>query len=638
MALVLGDLAAIISADDRPFEEGLDQARTKFQKFGDKLQAAGALAGAAIGAALAVGIAGALEMEAANDKLAAQLGLSAAESERMGKIAGDLYADAYGESLGQVNDAIAAITRNLGQLGDDELKEISAAALNLASAFDVDVAESTRAVSKLIKTGLATNAEEAFDILTRGFQGTANEADDLLDTFSEYSTQFRALGVSGKQALGLIEQGLAGGARDGDVVADTIKEINDRVLNGDAAAGLKAIGLNAKQMAADFAAGGPRANKALDTIFDRLRTIKDPAERAKVAAELLGEKWVDLQSAAFALDPSSAVEALGKIDGANKQLGDTLSDNANTKLTMFKRQVQAVLVEKLAEVVPYIEATFGWLSRNSEWVTPLATGLGILAGAIVVASGAMKVWAVVQTILNLALWTSPITWIVVAVIALVAGIVLLATHTKEIGELWDVVWGGITDAALWAWGKIKAAAAAGWAYLQNVWSSFLSLPEQLGSAFSKIAGYITAPFRAAFNAVARLWNGTIGALHWSVPGWVPFIGGNSISAPKLPQLARGGYVPATPGGRLVNVGEGGQGEIVAPESKLAALLDRAVAAGARTAGGAAAAGGTGERVRDVILMVDGEVIERRTLRAIDGNSERVALAVRAGDKSLAFAD
>src|SRR3546814_1114465 len=62
----------------------------------------------------------------------------------------------------------------------------------------------TRAVAKMIKTGLAKNAEEAFDILTRGAQTGANEAEDLLDTFSEYSTQFRKLGLDGKTAMGLL--------------------------------------------------------------------------------------------------------------------------------------------------------------------------------------------------------------------------------------------------------------------------------------------------------------------------------------------------------------------------------------------------------------------------------------------------
>ncbi len=39
----------------------------------------------------------------------------------------------------------------------------------------------------------------------------------------------------------------------------------------------------------------------------------------------------------------------------------------------------------------------------------------------------------------------------------------------------------------------------------------------------------------------------------------------------IPQFAKGGYVPATPGGQLAVIGEGGQNEIVSPEPRLAAM-------------------------------------------------------------------
>jgi hypothetical protein len=40
---------------------------------------------------------------------------------------------------------------------------------------------------------------------------------------------------------------------------------------------------------------------------------------------------------------------------------------------------------------------------------------------------------------------------------------------------------------------------------------------------------------------------------------------------KAMGLAEGGYVPATPGGRLAIIGEGGEGEYVVPESKMGAM-------------------------------------------------------------------
>ena len=39
------------------------------------------------------------------------------------------------------------------------------------------------------------------------------------------------------------------------------------------------------------------------------------------------------------------------------------------------------------------------------------------------------------------------------------------------------------------------------------------------------------------------------------------------------QMASGGYVSATEGGRMVVVGEGGEGEFIIPESKLGSMMD-----------------------------------------------------------------
>lgn len=151
-----------------------------------------------------------------------------------------------------------------------------------------------------------------------------------------------------------------------------------------------------------------------------------------------------------------------------------------------------------------------------------------------------KIWAAAQWVMNSALWASPITWIVAGIIALIAVIVLIATKTDWFQRAWR---------ASWSW--IKTAASNTWEFLKKI-------PGWIQSAFSKIAGFITAPYRAAFNYIARAWNNTIGQLSWSVPSWVPFIGGNSISVPHLPQFHSGGIVPGvmgTPTVALLQAGE-----------------------------------------------------------------------------------
>src|SRR5690606_10900746 len=126
-----------------------------------------------------------------------------------------------------------------------------------------------------------------------------------------------------------------------------------------------------------------------------------------------------------------------------------------------------------------------------------------------------------QWLWDAALSANPIGLIILGITALIAVIVLIATKADWVQRLWKVVWGGI-----------KAAAVAVWDWLKE-------LPGRIGDVFSSVADFISRPFKAAFNFVADAWNNTIGKLSWTVPGWVPFIGGNTISAPQLPKFHAG---------------------------------------------------------------------------------------------------
>lgn len=164
------------------------------------------------------------------------------------------------------------------------------------------------------------------------------------------------------------------------------------------------------------------------------------------------------------------------------------------------------------------------LSLAETKVATLAT-----AAAQRVAALGTKIWAGAQWVLNAALDANPIGLVVLAIAALVAIVIVIATKTHWFQNIWKVAWSGIKSAA------------------NNTWEFLKKIPGWIGSAFSKVASAISWPFRTAFNFVADAWNNTIGRLHWSVPSWVPVIGGNTISVPHLPKFHSGGVVPGLPG-------------------------------------------------------------------------------------------
>lgn len=157
-----------------------------------------------------------------------------------------------------------------------------------------------------------------------------------------------------------------------------------------------------------------------------------------------------------------------------------------------------------------------------------------------VTSAATKAAAAAQWLMNTALLASPITWIVIGIVALIAVIVLIARKTDWFSQAWR---------ASWKW--IKSAAS-------NTWDFIKKIPGWIGTAFRKVADFISLPFRTAFNLIARAWNNTIGRLSWTVPGWVPVIGGNSISVPNLPTFHAGGTVPGITGRPTMVMAQGGE--------------------------------------------------------------------------------
>lgn len=631
----LADLLIEIGLDTKEVIKGAGEVEGKLKKTWAGVSKAAAIGGAAVGAALLAGLDQVIESSKPMALLEAQLGGTPEFAAEMGKNAGEVYARGVADSMEEAAGAVRDVWQNKllpEDAGDAAIQSVSNKLVALSKTTESSTKEVSTAVSQMLRTGLADSADEAFDIIQRGITAGVNKSDDLLDTFNEYGTQFRKLGFDGQTALGLLSQGLRGGARDADTVADALKEFSIRAVDGSTAAanGYKLLGLNAKDMTAQIARGGKDAEGGLTLVLDRLRAIKDPVKQQAAAVALFGTKAEDLGSALFDLHPETAAKGLGKVAGAADQAGQALEQSAGAKLESFKRQAQSALVEQLAKAIPYIEKTFGWLQKNSDWVVPLATGLGLLAAAIGIIVAVQWAW-------NAALALSPVTWIVLGIIALIAVIVYLATKTqffqtiwgavwsflKMIGNwfagpfanffisAWNKIWGFLKAVGAWfagpfagffvsLWNKIKAFAAGvwyaiklyfgfwkglfttvvGWGvsavnFLVNKFNSFVSfirgIPGKISSKLASMWDGLKAGFRVAINYVIGKWN----SLHFTIPSFSILgksFGGGTIGVPRIPQLASGGIVPATPGGMLINAGEGGQREVVAPLSDLPDLM------------------------------------------------------------------
>jgi hypothetical protein len=550
---------------------GADQAVSGWTERLGKLKAGVAVIGAAAGAALMSAFNDMLEQGQIVGRLGAQMGKTSAEAQRYGKIAGQLYADAVTEDFQGAADVISAMM-SAGIAPPDatnkQLQSIGKNLSDLSGTFELDLGQAANAVGQILKTKLAKNAQEAFDVMTRGMQVMGPRADDLADTFNEYSTIFRQLGISATDATGLLAQGMAAGARDTDVVADSLKELVLITQGGGKTvdAAFKKIGLSGSKMQTAFSKGGPEAKKALDQIFDGLRKVKDPADRAQLAVALFGTKAEDMQKALFSLDPSSAAKALGQVGGAADKMGNTLRDNAGTKLEQFKRGMQQRLVDFLGgTVIPGLTRfrTQAGQILGSLWAE---AGKGDTAGAdrliafVEILGQRLKDKAIEQapkliaglqgmgqrvaayvmanpdTVLKVAALAGAIIFAVSKLPVLVAGALAAAAITMMVGFVGRMGSALIENLPKWwlqfhQWILAKAASAPAWmaslgvamgAWFGGLWSRYIAGPVSRqwaawltgvrslsGKTQAALVGLPGALLRVALNAWQRFYAGTM---------------------------------------------------------------------------------------------------------------------------------
>lgn len=303
------------------------------------------LAGVAIGKAVVGGIQDGLAVEKRFDNLQALTGISEADALRIGRAAGEAYANNFGESIESNMDAarLALQFRILDPSATTRDAQLVVQGLaGIADVLDEDVRPVAQTVAQLLSTGLAKDAKHAYDLIATGARNGLNRNEDLLDTLTEYPSLFQRLGLSGEEALGLINQGMRAGARNSDLAADALKEFQIRATDAStaSAAGFEALGLNAEEMTARIAAGGESARDGLALVLDKLRETEDPVLRNAAAVGLFGTQSEDLAEALFAMDLSTAVDQLGGVTDAAQKMFDTLASNDASKIEQAQRSIE----------------------------------------------------------------------------------------------------------------------------------------------------------------------------------------------------------------------------------------------------------------------------------------------------------
>jgi hypothetical protein len=292
-------------------------------------------------------------------------------------------------------------------------------------------------------------------------------------------------------------------------------------------------------------------------------------------------------------------EVFGRLASTFKGQASTAANTASGKMKSFsiqmgefKESIGAAILPIVQKLLPGLQAFGTWISNNVPLVVTLGAVIGGIAAAVVLTNAAMAAWnalTIITAAVNAVLATSfSALWVAtgaVVIIGIIAALVALQVKFDIFGKAIDgikvgfnAVWGAIKTVFNWAkdnWplllaiitGPFGLAIAFVVKFRDDIMNMFSLIYSGIKATMGFVADVISAPFKLAFKAVASLWNNTIGKLSFTVPSWVPGLGGKGFDVPDIPMLAEGGIVNSA---TLAMIGESGP-EAVIPLSKLGSM-------------------------------------------------------------------
>ena len=323
------------------------------------------------------------QWQKATNQVASSTGAAGAELERLRSVMETVYANNFGADVNDVAEAVALVDKNMAGLSRNGMVQATQGAIALRDAFGYDVAESARA-AEAIRKNFGVSAEKAFDLIAAGAQNGLDFSGELIDTINEYSVQFAKLGLSADDMFQILQSGASGTAWNLDKVGDAVKEFSIRAIDGSdtTVSAFQALGYDAGEMMATFAAGGEKANQAFFEMLDRLLAMDDQVQRDAVGVKLFGTMWEDLGAGALQAmaDASSAAYSTGE---ALEQINQVQYNDLDSALEGVRRHLEVAMLpaadavyQSLMEHMPEVT---GALDAMSPVIQEIAGEFGDMA-------------------------------------------------------------------------------------------------------------------------------------------------------------------------------------------------------------------------------------------------------------------
>lgn len=423
--------------------------------------------------------------------------------------------------FGDIGTAVADINTRMGLTGDT-LQTVASQYLQAGNILGetVDIGKTSAAFSAFKITG--DDVSGAMDHLFQVSQATGVGMNDLAASVQKNAPAVQALGFNFEETAVLVGSLDKAGLNSSAVMASMGKSLVTLAKDGEA----------------------PKdAFKRVTGELQGFIASGDEAGAINLAAKVFGTKGASqfvgaLKSGAINMDDlgKAAGQTSDSILGTADDTADfaeswqLVKNNAMLALEPLASNIFGTISTALSDMMPSLQAFGAWLGENPAVITGFAIALGVLAAVVLVAAAA-------QFVMNSALLMSPVTWIVLGILALVAGIVYLATQTTFFQDVWANVWGFIQTTitnvgnfigtvlnwigTTWAtvWGAVSSFAASVWNGIVGFITGAINNVKTVISVGILAAKIIWATALGLIKSTAtNIWNGITGFISGAING------------------------------------------------------------------------------------------------------------------------
>lgn len=265
----------------------------------------------------------------------------------------------------------------------------------------------------------------------------------------------------------------------------------------------KSFGITGKSAERDLYAKLKSGDITMDQLNKRFVELDTSAngfaQTARTASGGIGTSFTNMRNAVV----NGMANTVETINNALKDAGlkngiSTLFDEGKQAIIKGFAVFNQIVATAIPKIVGSFKTLFDFVNQNKDWIGPLVSGITAAVAAYKLWKGAITAWntvtkiaTAVQAAFNAVMDANPIMLIVIAIAAVVAGLVYFFTQTKAGQQIWS--------------NFVK--------FLSSAWQSLVKISkdvwDNITKAWDSAVKWFTDTWNNIKNGAKGLWDGTI---------------------------------------------------------------------------------------------------------------------------------